>query len=115
MKKRRMKLKQTSNTIDFNSWSDVDLQAAFQDFDFHPDRPPMRHQLLTLGKVVSNDLNRTALFHDVGTGKTLTALWIAQHWKSKKILVVCPRSAFRAWKRDISKYTPFDYKIIEKG
>ncbi|MEK0367600.1 MAG: NADAR domain-containing protein, partial [Nitrosopumilus sp.] len=46
-------------------------------------------------------------------GKTLTALWITQLWKSKKTIVICPRTAFNAWKRDITKYTDFSYVILE--
>jgi SNF2 family DNA or RNA helicase len=53
-------------------------------------------------------------FHGIGTGKTLTALWtISQIWHPEKTLVVCPRSAFRAWKRDIENHIGWPYRILE--
>ena len=52
-----------------------------------------------------------ALFHDCGTGKTLTALHIIKHWKMKgegPALVVCPLSIIEAaWIEDCKKFTPY--------
>jgi SNF2 family DNA or RNA helicase len=71
---------------------------------------PMWHQLISLA--FAADHNRVAYWHGVGTGKTLLALWTAMLWGSKKILVVCPSSAFNAWERDISKFTDFSYDFL---
>jgi len=73
---------------------------------------PKHHQLVSLIFALDYDKNRVVYFHDIGTGKTLTALWTAELWKAKKTLVVCPISAFTAWERDISKYTKLSWNII---
>ncbi len=52
--------------------------------------------------------------HDIGTGKTLSAIWMNQmFWKPKKILVICPRSAFRGWRRDLDGHTDWSYVVVE--
>jgi len=71
---------------------------------------PMWHQLVSLAFAADHD--RVAFWHGVGTGKTLLSLWTTQLWESKKILVVCPSSAFNAWERDITKYTNFSYEFL---
>ena len=70
----------------------------------------MNHQLISLVFAVTR--NRVAYFHGIGTGKTLTALETLKLWKRKRVLVVCPVSAFDAWERDIKKFTTFSYKFI---
>jgi len=95
-------------TFDYKSLTKQELEEIFSDFEFK--LPPMRHQLISLSFAASH--NRTAFLHGVGTGKTLTALWTAQLWANKKILVICPSSAFSAWKRDISQYTNFSFEFL---
>lgn len=55
-----------------------------------------------------------ALFMEVGTGKTLTALSIYKELRSKepalKMLVICPISLINAaWGEDVKKFTEFTY------
>lgn len=71
---------------------------------------PMWHQLVSLSYAAEH--NRVLFLHGVGTGKTLLALWTAMLWGSKRVLVVCPSSAFNAWERDITKYTNFSYTFL---
>lgn len=97
--------------FNYKSLTDEDLKDIFEGIEFAIE--PMRHQYITMAHVLDNDLQRTCLFHDIGTGKTLTALWINMLWKARKTLVVCPRSAFRGWRRDIGNYTDFSYVILE--
>ena len=61
-----------------------------------------------------------ALFMDIGTGKTLTALSIYKELLSKepnlKMLVICPISLINAaWGEDIKKFTEYDYCNLREG
>lgn len=96
------------STFDYKKLTQEELDEIFQGIPFTI--PPMRHQLISLAFASNN--NRVAFLHGVGTGKTLTALWTAQILESKKILVVCPSSAFSAWERDISKYTNYSFDFL---
>lgn len=61
------------------------------------------HQQFALDIAKSRNV---ALFHDCGTGKTLTALSIIKHYGGKA-LVVCPLSIIEAaWISDCKKFTP---------
>jgi len=70
------------------------------------------HQQLALNRAREQSL---ALFHDCGTGKTLTALNIIKHHKARgrgPALVVCPLSIIEtAWIEDCEKFTP-DLDIV---
>ena len=73
--------------------TDADLQAIFADEVF-PTKP-RRHQLVTLAW--GFNLNRVALWHGIGVGKSLTALYLHQLWSTRKLLVVCPNSVVGTW------------------
>lgn len=94
--------------FDYKSLTKEELGDIFQGMKFGI--PPMWHQLVSLS--FAADHNRIALFHGVGTGKTLTALWCSKLWNNKRILVVCPSSAFSAWERDISNYTNYSFEFL---
>ena len=74
---------------------------------------PMWHQYAALAKSLNEDLSHFGVFNGVGTGKTLTALYLAQVWKCKKILVVCPYSAFPAWDKNIIEGTDWTHQFLE--
>ena len=64
----------------------------------------MDHQAKCVSLADIND--KFALFMDTGTGKTITAYTIMER-KSKKFLVVCPKSIIlTAWKDDSEKFFP---------
>jgi len=95
--------------FNYKSLTKEDVSAIFADtLQFAID--PMWHQLISLAFASSHD--RVAYLHGVGTGKTLTSLWTTQLWNNKRILVVCPSSAFSAWERDINKYTDYSYEFL---
>lgn len=95
--------------LNYKSFSKADLQYIFSDIEFPLE--PMRHQYISLAFASSR--NRVSLLHDVGTGKTLCALYIAWLWECKKILVVTPASAFGSWRRDLRYNTSFSYSFIK--
>lgn len=99
------------NKIDYNKFTNKQLREIF---DIIPDFvvEPFRHQYLTLAQTIGDELSRVCYFHDIGTGKTLTALWTTYLWESKKILVVCPYSAFPAWNKNIMEYTGYSHVFL---
>ncbi|MHA1592416.1 MAG: DEAD/DEAH box helicase family protein [Candidatus Heimdallarchaeaceae archaeon] len=73
----------------------------------------MWHQFVSLFYTLGENLNRVSYLHGVGTGKTITALLTTQIWECKKILVVCPSSAFGPWEKDIIQATDYSYAFID--
>jgi len=98
------------HSIDYKSLTLDDLREIFQGVNFHVE--PYWHQFVTLAHTIGQNLNRIGCFHPIGSGKTLTGLWISQLWKAQRVLVVCPRSAYRAWHRDV-KHTNYSITEIE--
>ncbi len=99
------------DTLDYKSLTKEELQYIFSDIDFPLE--PMWHQLVSLAFAAKRD--RVAFFHDVGTGKTLTALHTLKLWDCQKTLVVCPSSAFSSWRRDLRYHTDFSYEFLIGG
>lgn len=66
-----------------------------------------KHQQAAIAK---GKLGNLALFHDCGTGKTLTAIRLIQYAKSRgktPALVICPLSIIdAAWLTDVAKFAP---------
>jgi len=82
--------------------TDRDLAHIFDGFGFKT--PPRRHQLQTLAWGV--DLRRAALWHGIGTGKSLTALYLHHYiWGTQRHLVVCPNSVVDSWLEQIALHT----------
>lgn len=96
------------NNLDYKSLTKEELQYIFSGIDFPLE--PMRHQHISLAFGVSRV--RVSFCHDVGTGKTLCALYLAKLWGCRKILVVCPSSAFGSWRRDLENNTDFSYSFL---
>jgi SWI/SNF-related matrix-associated actin-dependent regulator 1 of chromatin subfamily A len=91
------------SNFDYKSLTKDELKYIFREIKFKKEL--MNHQLISM--VFGIDKKRIALFLDVGTGKTATALGTSLLWKCKKILVICPSSAFSAWEKDISQFTDY--------
>lgn len=79
---------------------------------------PMHHQTLAFG--FCSALDESALFADMGTGKTMIAIAIAVHRAQQydrpfRILVICPKAVKPVWPREMDKHTnhPFSIGIDE--
>ena len=96
------------NNLDYKSLTKEELQYVFSEVDFPLE--PMRHQFISLAFAANR--NRVCWAHDVGTGKTLCALYASRLWNCKKMLVVCPSSAFGSWRRDLKNNTDFSYSFL---
>ena len=97
-----------TDDFDYKSLTKKELQHIFSEVAFP--LQPMNHQYISLA--FAYNLNRTSFLHDVGTGKTLCALYLAKLWGCKKILVVAPSSAFGSWRRDLRYNTDFSYQFV---
>lgn len=98
------------NKINYKHMLISDMAPFFDDYHFRV--TPRWHQYVSIMTALCEDLHSVAYFQGVGTGKTIAALLTTLIWKCKKILVVCPTSAFGAWERDINKATDYSYAFI---
>lgn len=78
--------------------------------------------LYTYQKNIVNDLkdfDQSALFMDVGTGKSITSLALYEQKlvqsKCKKLLIICLCAKLNEWKNDCEKWFPFSKTIILDG
>jgi len=70
---------------------------------------PMEHQVRSIDFALKCADKRCCFWLDIGTGKTLAALYTVCLWKCKGILVVCPSSVIRTWREEIRKHTNLSY------
>lgn len=93
---------------EYKALTDEQLSDIFSDVRFHT--PPMRHQLASL--IFGLDgRERVMLWHGVGTGKTLTALYLFQLWECKKGLVISPNSVISTWVEQAAEHAP-ELKVV---
>ena len=89
-----------------------ELQEWFSDMDFKTD--PYKHQLASLAFTLGESHKQVMLTHDIGTGKTLTALYLIQCWNVLgKILIICPNSVISTWKKEIEQHTDYTYTVLD--
>jgi len=79
----------------------AELVYIFRGADFRTE--PFVHQKQALAFALENP--RSALFLDIGLGKTLTALYSTQQLGCERILVVCPNSVVSTWVDETRKHT----------
>lgn len=53
----------------------------------------------------------TLLAMDLGTGKSLTAIALAQAWHARRVLIVCPLSVVGVWPRELSAHSLLDWQV----
>lgn len=69
----------------------------------------------------AKDRNDFALFFEVGTGKTATAIHILKAWEERdkrlqKTIIFCPPIVIRQWKEEIKKYSNLEpYVVLLEG
>lgn len=79
----------------------------------------MGHQLVALRRAWPH--NAYALFHEMGTGKTFTAINLAaaryQKGQIDGLVVICPTPIKSVWELELEKFCPIDYSawIYESG
>ena len=66
-------------------------------------------------EIVKKSPKSSALFMDMGTGKTITSLKIAEKWMCSKLIVICLKSKIQDWIDEIEEETYFvkgEYMVI---
>ena len=50
-------------------------------------------------------------WHDIGTGKTITSLYMMYLWGIKRVFVICPNACIvsETWKKQVEQYTGYKY------
>lgn len=87
------------------------LRGLFRDEQFQTE--PLWHQYVTLAWAIGEELDRIALWHDIGTGKSLTALYLAKLWGAQRLLIVCPNSVIKGWREQIETHTKQTYIVLD--
>jgi len=95
--------------MNYKSLSQQELNFIFEDESFKTS--PMHHQLVSLA--FGMDKQRVYFCHGIGTGKTVTALYMNQLWNTKKTLIVCPNCVVNTWKEQIEEHTIESYTVLE--
>lgn len=75
---------------------------------------PMEHQVRAFG--FCSELDESALFMDMGTGKTLVAIALAIHRAQQaaaqfRVLVVCPKAVKPVWPKELAKHTDHPHSL----
>lgn len=73
----------------------------------------MKHQVMAIDFIMSQWRNGkgAALFHEMGLGKTISALVACGNAGSSRVLVICPLSVIISWREDIKKVGGVDFEI----
>jgi len=73
---------------------------------------PYFHQLYTLAHVILTGKRRVMLYHEIGLGKTITALYLLKCWGVQNALIICPNSLLQTWSEEIQKATDFTFATL---
>ena len=79
---------------------------------------PWAHQARVIDKVLKEDRDFFALFHDMGAGKTKSSseIYRGKCYKHKKLLralIICPVAVLENWKREILTHTYIEENQIQ--
>jgi SWI/SNF-related matrix-associated actin-dependent regulator 1 of chromatin subfamily A len=82
------------------------------DWSKYSKRPPKKHQIPAVEKLIANP--RFILADDMGLGKTFSAIIAAKEIGAKRILIVCPATLKLNWKKEIEYFEkPKDVVIVD--
>jgi len=97
----------------FKTMSEKDLRGIIGPHQYRT--APRHHQLASIAFAKEHG-GRCAFFHDIGTGKTLAALYSLGACVSDNpawcTLVVCPPSVLPVWKEEVAKHTPWRAVVL---
>lgn len=85
-----------------------DFKYIFEEYRFKT--TPMAHQFASILWAMHRDC--VMYFHDIGTGKTLAALYTLQLWGVKRTLVVCPNSVMSTWQDQVKEHTNLPVTLL---
>lgn len=71
---------------------------------------PRPHQVAAMEFSVNKPGSMQAL--SMGCGKTLTAIGLMCHWKSRKVLVLCPKAVLGVWRREMAKHCGIAHNVV---
>lgn len=63
--------------------------------------------------VLGEGIENPMLWMDIGTGKSLVALYAHQLWGTERLLIVSPNSVLRSWAEQIEEHTNQSYCILQ--
>lgn len=92
------------------SLEEADFAYIFGDIHKFKTKPRL-HQCASILWAMDRDCG--LFLHDIGTGKTLSALYTIQVWKCRKVLVICPNSVRNTWMEQITEHTDESFTVLE--
>ena len=48
----------------------------------------------------------------MGYGKTVEAIWLMEHWKCRRVLIVCPKTIVHQWAEAVRTWTDHDPEVL---
>jgi SNF2 family DNA or RNA helicase len=83
------------------------MQQGHEDFGSLTEPYPIQREIVRALHAGYKEGNRSLfLTAEMGSGKTLQSIWIAEKLKAKRVLVVCPPHLVGQWKEEIIKAYP---------
>jgi SNF2 family DNA or RNA helicase len=97
--------------MDYKALTKDQLEDFFESVQWKT--KPMAHQLATMAWVLGEELDRAMLWLDIGTGKTLTALYLAHYlWGCERIFVISPSSVVTTWEEQVAEHTGLTFEAL---
>ena len=76
----------------------------------HKDFVPWQHQTNAYNFAVG--LPAALLAHDMGCGKSMTAIGLLNAWGEQRVLIACPLSVVPVWRRQFDMHSPTSYNVV---
>lgn len=70
---------------------------------------PMDHQYKSIQFALDDPDKCSMQWSDIGTGKSLSALYTATMCGCKGVLIICPASVIRSWREQITEHTDLSF------
>jgi SNF2 family DNA or RNA helicase len=96
---------------EYKSIPHQEFKALFEDAGLTVTTPPLQHQYASLAFIVDGR-DRAFLAHDIGTGKSYTALLATLWWQPARTLIVCPNSVLPSWAEQIHEHLGQSFDVL---
>jgi SNF2 family DNA or RNA helicase len=70
------------------------------------------HQRQAFWRVIRGEHDSFLLAMDMGTGKSLTAIGLLDHWQASRVLILAPKNACRVWPSQFQQHSSRGWDVI---
>ena len=96
--------------MDFKTFTQEDVDELWIDLDEFKTEPYFHQKVSAM---FCFNKKSAGVFSDIGTGKTLVALYTAVLNDANRVFIVCPNSVKYNWKREVLKHTTKTARVLE--